>query len=86
MASIKVESAFGEAWEAKRERILGPRLERRERGGEGRNVGGGQGAVSPSSLLLDAAASAEMFSFSEVDTWPPYDLRCFIVKSNDDLR
>lgn len=58
----KVESAFGESWASKKERLLGERL-------QGDSEDGRQALKLHGSSL-----------------WPLRDLRCFIVKSNDDLR
>jgi len=55
---LRVESAFGECWSAKRERLLSPRLQEQSAGG----------------------------AHEGLHEWPLYDLRVFIVKSNDDLR
>ena len=60
----KVESAFGESWLAKKERVLGDRFD----------------AVSHINDDDDSHLSPHS------RTWPKWDLRCFIVKSNDDLR
>lgn len=58
----KVESAFGESWVAKKERVLGGRFD-------------------AMAHLHDEDGDSSSFR-----TWPKWDLRCFIVKSNDDLR
>ena len=54
IAKNRVEDAFGESWEVKKERILGDRM--------------------------------YMFGYPSEDVWPSWDLRSFIMKSNDDLR
>ena len=58
----KVESAFGESWASKKDRLLGERL---------------QG---------DEADGRERLKRHGSSYWPLRDLRCFIIKSNDDLR
>jgi hypothetical protein len=61
LTMTRVETAYGESWEVKRERILGSRAHL----SEGSSSGDDSGAD---------------------DYWPMWDMRCFIVKSNDDLR
>ena len=59
----KVESAFGEPWTAKRDRLLGDKVH----------------AINEDNSLGDT-------SIMSSSAYPVWDLRCFIVKSNDDLR
>lgn len=61
VALSKVESAFGETWQSKKERILGDRNPPVHH----------KGHEDDASILRQ---------------WQRWDLRCFIVKSNDDLR
>ena len=61
VALSKVESAFGETWQSKKERILGDR--------------------NPSTV-----DDKDFDDTSILRQWQRWDLRCFIVKSNDDLR
>lgn len=63
---LKVESAFGESWVAKKERILGARFD------------------AASDGCHDDAAGA--LGLAPTRGWPKWDLRAFIIKSNDDLR
>lgn len=58
----KVESAFGETFATKRERLIGEKLD-----------------------LLEQFNEDGMISLED-DCWPIYDLKAFIVKTNDDLR
>jgi hypothetical protein len=72
LTMTRVESAYGENWQAKRERILGSRAHITAVGGDGGN---------------QSERSAENEADNGNDhCWPVWDLRSFIVKSNDDLR
>jgi phosphatidylinositol 4-kinase len=59
----KVESAFGEPWAIKKDRLLGDKVH----------------AINEDNNLGDT-------SLMSSSAFPVWDLRCFIVKSNDDLR
>eukprot|EP00428_Durinskia_dybowskii_P079935 CAMPEP_0170429690 /NCGR_PEP_ID=MMETSP0117_2-20130122/40446_1 /TAXON_ID=400756 /ORGANISM="Durinskia baltica, Strain CSIRO CS-38" /LENGTH=1104 /DNA_ID=CAMNT_0010689083 /DNA_START=733 /DNA_END=4047 /DNA_ORIENTATION=+ len=76
----KVECAFGESWQTKKERILGDRLHalrpffspsKKESCMKGLNI-----YKDFEEILIE---QDELF-------WPAWDLRSFILKSNDDLR
>lgn len=67
MTISKIESAFGESWEMKKQRLLGDKYNIS-------NKNSGQHGIDSHDTSDDE------------DFWPVWDLRCFIVKSNDDLR
>lgn len=85
----RVESAFGESWEAKKSRILEdrynimPLVQYFDA-----NVDGNNHPINADQNCEDAIDKndSEEESESNVIHWPLFDLRCFIVKSNDDLR
>jgi phosphatidylinositol 4-kinase len=62
----RVESAFGEVWTAKKERLLGDRYQ--------------------PDCDEDTAIGGAGMATGGFTSWPCWDLRSFIVKSNDDLR
>lgn len=72
LAKHRVENALGETFQSKKERILGDKIDYHLRiEEEMRKEGGG----------IDGEREDD-----DVHYWPAFDLRAFIVKTNDDLR
>jgi hypothetical protein len=86
VAKHRVESSFGETFQSKKERILGDKLD----------------FIAPATMIVSSAIGAygpreralskekeKVDGRSVLDDseyWPAYDLKSFIVKTNDDLR
>lgn len=75
IAKSRVENVMGESFQTKKERILGDKLD----------------YMNPHALRnshgdLDADDASHSRNGNDNSYWPAYDLRSFIVKTNDDLR
>ena len=87
IAKHRVEHVFGETFQSKKERILGDKLDyfRRQQleFEENRDLSSAlTGGLHP----VTDADEEDYRNIDDTDYWPAYDLRSFIVKTNDDLR
>eukprot|EP01038_Epipyxis_sp_PR26KG_P010184 gene10184-13702_t len=73
----KLELIFGELWNNKKEKYLGDKLDNHQHF----VIMNGNSSNNDDNMNVSNRNSDAI-----IESWPAWDLRCFIVKSNDDLR